>query len=411
MNEIFVGIDFGNKNLRACYLRNGRPNLIRFSGISKMLPSVLYVDAEEGIMIGKDAKNRGFIDPNNVINFSINDIGKNKTWTAGGKTFTPAEVATEILKEVKKQIVKKFRCDIINAVITVPANFTSEQTRKAQNAAKIAGFNDVQIIAAPVAVAVAARKLERYKKIFVVDFGNSFEISVLQFDAENNSYSVLDSYSDKDLGGENFNELLYNYFMEIIQDDLGIESFSQEKNFISDNLKQEIEYFKTLLSEEETVVISIYIGICIDIKKILSYELTREDFENICAPVFEKISSAVKNFIEGSEKFKADEIVQIIFDGGSCNIPKVRAVIEKFFNPRAGFYNPRADFYFDTENLAVYGAYYSAQKFYGERQELNQKITDLEEQLNEQKASYEKQISKLQDEIYILQSRIHRNSN
>ena len=32
MSEIFIGIDLGTTNTLACYLKNGRPDFIRFAG-------------------------------------------------------------------------------------------------------------------------------------------------------------------------------------------------------------------------------------------------------------------------------------------------------------------------------------------------------------------------------------------
>ena len=130
MSDVFVGIDLGTTNTLACYLKNGKPDLIRFGG-KTLLPSVLYVDEEGNIIIGKNAKKRGTLDPLNVIRSSKTYMADvKKSWTVGGKTFTPTGVATEILKEVKKQITKKLRCTpetTINAVITVPAYFSGNQ--------------------------------------------------------------------------------------------------------------------------------------------------------------------------------------------------------------------------------------------------------------------------------------------
>lgn len=103
MSEIFIGIDLGTTNTLACYLKNGRPDLIRFYG-KTLLPSVLYVDEDGNIIVGKNAKKRGVLDPLNVIRSSKTYMADaKKSWTVGEKTFNPTEVATEILKEVKKQ--------------------------------------------------------------------------------------------------------------------------------------------------------------------------------------------------------------------------------------------------------------------------------------------------------------------
>ena len=94
MEEIFIGIDLGTTNTLACYLKNGRPKLISFEG-KPLLPSVLFVEEDGNIIVGKKAKNRGVLDPLNVIRSSKTYMADaKKTWTLGGKTFNPTEVAT-----------------------------------------------------------------------------------------------------------------------------------------------------------------------------------------------------------------------------------------------------------------------------------------------------------------------------
>ena len=140
MDEIFVGIDLGTTNTLACYLKKGKPALINF-GSKKMLPSIIYIDEDGNEFIGDLARKRAVMDPLNAIRSSKTYMADfNKTWTVGGKTFNPTEVATEILKEVKRGIVKKFKCapdTKINAVITVPAYFTGNQ----KDETKKAGIN------------------------------------------------------------------------------------------------------------------------------------------------------------------------------------------------------------------------------------------------------------------------------
>ena len=52
MAEITVGIDLGTTNTLACYLKKGKPDLIRFPGSGKLIPSVVYVDENKDIIVG-----------------------------------------------------------------------------------------------------------------------------------------------------------------------------------------------------------------------------------------------------------------------------------------------------------------------------------------------------------------------
>ena len=162
MSEIFVGIDLGTTNTLACYLKSGRLDFIKFSG-KKMLPSALSVDEDGSIIVGKVAKRNAVMDPRTAVLSSKTYMADpKKTWTIRGKTFTPTEVATEILKEVKRKIIQKMKCPpetTINAVITVPAYFTGNQKDETKKAGAAAGFNVLQIITEPMAAAVAAVRI------------------------------------------------------------------------------------------------------------------------------------------------------------------------------------------------------------------------------------------------------------
>ena len=371
MSEIFIGIDLGTTNTLACYLKNGKPELIRFSG-KTLLPSVIYVGEDGNIIVGKNAKKRGVFDPLNVIRSSKTYMADaKKTWTVGGKTFNPTEVATEILKEVKQTTLKKLHCPpdtTVNAVITVPAYFNGNQKDETKKAGVTAGLNVLQIITEPMAAAVAAvRDLGLNEKIFVTDLGGgTFDISVLEADQANSVYRALDLDGDRKLGGDDFDKLIYDYFISIIQDDLGLDLSTQKNSGLDYNeyysmtgrVLDEAEKAKIDLSESTTCDVSIlnlfhYNGKNYD----FNIEFTREEFDDICKPIFDKITSRIKKFIDSSDKFKVSEISTIILAGGGCYIPGVREEVEKIFGKKV------VDTQFDLSALKVIGACYVAESF------------------------------------------------
>ena len=60
--------------------------------------------------------------------------------------------------------------------------------------------------------------------------GGTFDLSVLKADQRNKSYEAIDVDGDKKLGGDDFDNLIYEYFIGIIQDDLGLDLSTQEKS-------------------------------------------------------------------------------------------------------------------------------------------------------------------------------------
>ncbi len=346
MEEIFVGIDLGTTNTLACYRKKGKPELIKFSG-KKMIPSILYIDEDGNTFIGDSARKYSVIDPLNAIRSSKTYMADfTKTWTIRGKKFTPTDVATEILKEVKRAIVKKFQCPPetkINAVITIPAYFTGNQKDETKKAGIQAGFEVQQIITEPMAAAVAAGyELELNEKLFVVDLGGgTFDLSVLEADQKDKSYEAIDVDGDKRLGGDDFDNLVYDHFIGIIEDDLGIDLSTPEKSGLAyaeyysmtGRVREAAEKIKKELSDE--TVVKKYLPNLFNHKgKTYDFtaELTREEFDDICQQLYDKIISRIKKFCANSGKFKLDDISTVILAGGSCYIPRIQDEVEKIFN-------------------------------------------------------------------------------
>ena len=159
MDSVTIGIDLGTTNTLACYMKKGKPTLIKFDG-EKMLPSVLYVETDGSLTIGHEARVKGEGDPDNMIRSSKTFMGDaEKKWNYRGKSLTPTDVATEILRQVKATTLKKLKKEadtIVKAVITVPAYFSGKQKTETKKAGEAAGLEVLRIITEPMAAAVAA---------------------------------------------------------------------------------------------------------------------------------------------------------------------------------------------------------------------------------------------------------------
>lgn len=164
---IHVGIDLGTTNtvMASCKAprRGGTPlskirDIKQFvdatnQGDVQFLPSVLFLDAEGKVKVGKyahDRKNMG-ADRRVLYNTKI-DMGK--PGTVYQYDFTPVQAAAEILKvcyaTIRRDIMLK-NADFPSVTITVPASFNQNQIADTIEAAKRAGFENVSILEEPVA--------------------------------------------------------------------------------------------------------------------------------------------------------------------------------------------------------------------------------------------------------------------
>ena len=351
MADIVVGIDLGTTNTLACYLKQGKPQLIKFPSSGNMLPSVLYVDkAEDGtkILIGEKARKKMILDSRNGIRSSKTYMGNiNKKWNCRGMEFTPTEVATEILKRVREAVIKKLGSDpekdVVNAVITVPAYFNSNQYEETKKAGEAAGIKILRIISEPMSAAVAAVKEENSRtKILVVDIGGgTFDLSILAADPANNKYNVIDVDGDRCLGGDDIDEVFYQYLLKSFEEEYDIDLSTVKSSGLAEieyysllgRLKEEAEERKKELSEEEETEVLLtnlmtYKGQSCD----FNVTIERDDFDEVCAPIYKRIFDRLQEFVrrQAAEKGKTgwEDIGGIVLAGGSCQIPYIHEQIE-----------------------------------------------------------------------------------
>lgn len=379
-----LGIDLGTTNTVACYMRRGKLELVRFPGSGTMLPSVIYVEEDGSIAVGNKAKNKGVADRANMIRSSktwIGDAEANKTWLCRGRELTPTDVATEILKEVRRQYVKQAGCEeneAIGAVITVPAYFRSAQKDETRTAGINAGFEVIQIIPEPMAAAVAAVQGMALldKKVFVVDIGGgTFDLSVLSADSGNHEYNVLDTDGDPRLGGDDFDMAVALRLRRVLADDNGVDlsgadaAGMDEPQFamLMDALADAAENAKKELSQSSEADINLLSLPGLSDSE-LDMTLSVEDFDDICKPLYDRILERTRAFLLNNANFSPDDIGELILAGGTCSIPYLQRAIVDLTGLQ-----PRSEM--NRSYLVAYGACYVANLQNGSSVEV--KINDI----------------------------------
>ncbi|MBR2773695.1 MAG: Hsp70 family protein [Selenomonadaceae bacterium] len=341
-----VGIDLGTTNTLACYFVNGRKKLLKFAGGSNMLPSVIYTDDDGKVIVGQVAQSRGEFNPSRMIRSAKTYIGNfelNKTWTCGGRTYTPTDVATEVLKEVRQRLVRNMRLSDdaqIGAVITVPAYFNDNQRDETRKAGEAAGFKVMWILEEPTAAAIEAvheRQLD--KKVFVVDIGGgTFDLSVLEADHANHTYTAIAIDGDDRLGGDDFDLAIQQELIRHIEDDTGIKLTDAKSAGLDDAEYQSL--MTRLLTEARNVKegLSDVTEYSVTLPNLttlggqnydLDFVFTRRALERTCKPLFDRIFNSLNDFVSGNKKFKLEDIGHVILAGGTCFIPYIKEQIER----------------------------------------------------------------------------------
>ena len=356
-DEIIVGIDLGTTNSLVAIIHpdSKKPVALKEHNSSSLVPSVIHFNANGNIIVGDQAKQYLVSDPANTI-FSAkrlmgktyNDVRNNVTSLAykiiddptghgaanenklvkvqvGNIFYSPIDLSSLILKELKKQAEHILKTPVTKAVITVPAYFNDAQRQATRDAGKLAGLDVLRIINEPTAASLAygfgtsSNSLAeggKAKTIAVYDLGGgTFDISILNI--AGGIFEVLSTNGDTYLGGDDFDAAIVDHW--IIQN-----AFTGNELKHRQVLRLKAEEAKRYLSSN-TLFEIIYEGI--------SLSLSREKFEEIIKPVVEKTIVCCNNALKDAaiKKSNIDEIVMV---GGSTRVPLVKKMVTDFFGKK-----------------------------------------------------------------------------
>ena len=174
-----IGIDLGTTNSCVAIMEGGDANIITNPEGGRTTPSMVAISDDGERLVGQIAKRQAVTNPENTV-FGIKRlIGRQydakevqddirvlpyKIEKAAngdvrinlrGKQYSPAEISSFILANVKKTAEEYLGEKITDAVITVPAYFSDSQRQATKDAGKIAGLNVLRIINEPTAASLA----------------------------------------------------------------------------------------------------------------------------------------------------------------------------------------------------------------------------------------------------------------
>jgi len=343
--EMIVGIDLGTTNSLVAIIHpeSKQPIALKEHNTSSLVPSIVHFDQIGGVTVGEEAKNYLITEPQNTIfsakrlmGKSYNDVKDNASFftyrviddnneslvkvQVGEKFYSPIDLSSFILKELKARAEHILKTPVTKAVITVPAYFNDAQRQSTRDAGKLAGLDVLRIINEPTAASLAyglGLGKEESKTIAVYDLGGgTFDISILQI--TNGIFEVLSTNGDTYLGGDDFDRAIIKHWLR--QTGLSEEEMSNNKE-LSQTLRLKAEEAKKHLSFNESFEAEVN-G---DLLKI-----TKTQFEALIAPLVERTIRSCKSAIADA-KVGVTEIESVVMVGGSTRVPAVKNAVSTFF--------------------------------------------------------------------------------
>ena len=357
-----IGIDLGTTNSCVAVMDGAEPVVISNAEGDRTTPSVVAYSSDNQVLVGQAAKRQAVTNPEKTlfavkrlvgrkfkddviqkdlksVPYGIVEAENGDAWVeVDGNKMAPPQVSAEILKKMKKTAEDYLGSKVDSAVVTVPAYFNDSQRKATEAAGKIAGLKVERIINEPTAAALAfgLDKLKKDGVIAVYDLGGgTFDISIIEMTNVDGEYQfeVISTSGDTHLGGEDFDSLLINFFIDEFKKESG---FDLNKDPMAlQRLKEAAEKAKIELSTTDQTEVNLpYITADASGPKHFVQKITRAKLESLVGDLVTKSLEPVKTALKDA-KLSPKDINDVILVGGQTRMPMVQKTVADFFGKEA----------------------------------------------------------------------------
>ncbi|CAK9325331.1 unnamed protein product [Citrullus colocynthis] len=253
------------------------------------------------------------------------------------------------------------KVQVKDVVISVPPYFGQAERRALLQAAQLAGINVLSLInehsGAALQYGIDKNFSNESRHVIFYDMGSSNTYAALvYFSSYNakeygktvsvNQFQVKDVRWDPELGGQNMELRLVEYFADEFNKQVGNGVDVRKYPKAMAKLKKQVKRTKEILSANTAAPISV--ESLYDDRDFRS-TITREKFEELCGDLWEKSLLPVKELLKHSG-LKMDDIYAVELIGGATRVPKLQAKLQEFLGRN------ELDKHLDADEAIVLGA-------------------------------------------------------
>lgn len=317
---MLIGIDLGTTNSLVACFRNGKAEIIPNRLGENLTPSVVSVDRNGTVYVGRSAKERAMLYPLESASVFKRSMGTDREYVLGDWKLRAEELSSLVLRSLKEDAESYLGEPVCDAIISVPAYFNDLQRKATKRAGELAGLNVVRIINEPTAAAIAYGMAEENDSRYLVfDLGGgTFDVSVLEL------YSpIMEVHAiagDNFIGGEDFTDVLYHLFLDstgIAPDSLDLKTRYE--------IRKNAENCKCAFSHSNEIIMC-----CTIHGQMHILRLSMDEYERACLPLLERLRKPIERSLRDAG-VSLDEIDKIVLVGGATRSPVVRKFVAKLF--------------------------------------------------------------------------------
>ncbi|CCD66159.1 Heat shock protein 110 [Caenorhabditis elegans] len=274
--------------------------------------------------------------PCKVVKLPNDDIGVQVSYLGEPHTFTPEQVLAALLTKLRT-IVESQLSDVkkvSDCVLAVPSYFTDVQRRAVLSAIQYAGLNSLRIVNETTAIALAygiykqdlPEEDAKSRNVVFLDIGHSStQASLVAFNR--GKLQMVNTSYDLESGGIWFDALIREHFRKEFKTKYGIDAATSPRPWL--RLLDECERVKKQMSANQTPIpLNIE---CFMEDKDVTGKMQRQEFEDLAAPIFNRIKQVLINLFADGVSIKPEEIDEIEIVGGSSRIPMIREIVKDLF--------------------------------------------------------------------------------
>lgn len=327
-----IGIDLGTTNSLIGFWTPDGTQLIPNIHGSCLTPSVVSVGENGEIFVGEIANERRISHPLMTASAFKRHMGTQKKYNLGQYTFSSEELSSFVLKSLKADAEAFLKCEVSEAIISVPAYFNDVQRKATVRAADMAGLRVKRLISEPTAAAIAygLHQKDTAAKFLVLDLGGgTFDVSILElFEGIMDVKAVA---GDVFLGGEDFTQALVSHY----ENHFKLDSNTADPKFLSEIYHAAERCKRELTVKEICEMCTVYDG------QKNSLVISRAGFDALCEPLYNRLRVPIERAMHDA-RIKSGDLDAVVLVGGATRMTNIRYVAAKMFG-RFPFTNMNPD--------------------------------------------------------------------
>lgn len=313
-----IGIDLGTTNSLIAVWQDGAAQLIPNKFGEYLTPSIISMDENKQILVGKPAAARKTSHPDKTAALFKRAMGSHTLWHLGEESFNAPELSSLVLRSLKEDVEDYLQQPIKDVVISVPAYFSDEQRKHTRLAAELAGLNAVRLINEPTAAAMAyGLHTQQNSRSLVFDLGGgTFDVTVLEYATP--IIEVHASAGDNYLGGEDFTHLLLE---EVLK------RWNLDKSLLTENdLAALYTCVETAKCASDTPLRVNWLYQ----ERALESSFYDDELESLWLPLLNRLRTPIEQALRDS-RLKPEQIDSLVLVGGASQMPLVQRIAVRLF--------------------------------------------------------------------------------